>query len=1292
MRKCCQSGKNGIWSVKSLAKAVAATALGIPALSHAALPAPTVTLSTIGNNAYNGTGTNSINSVAISRNNVVTRGSYQYVAYYDNSTPSVRLARRLLSGGAWSVFDTGYVPFAVTDDHDNISIAIDGDGYMHMSWGMHNNTMNYVVSNTSVNSVASWTAANVTFSRPTFWNQTTGNTHSSVTYPEFVYIPNSPDMMFLYRQGASGNGDLYFVKYNTATKTWTKNLAIRGTNDSINAYWNNPIYDSTGKLLMTWTFRDTPAFQSNENILYAQSLDNGTTWQNQSGSAYTLPITRSQAQIISTIPENSTLINQTTMTVDRYDRPMVATWYAPKASEGDNTRQYMLEWYNGTSWQSSQITYRPTESLQTDSTVRELARPIVLTDEDNRVLVVMRYKEVNNNIVVAISDDRVTWETITLSSDNMGVYEPTYDAELWKRENKLHLYHQRLGTGGSNTVSILEWNAKAYFDALPTLNFWSSSAGGNWNDSTWTGGVPNAAGAYVGLGGGAAVLSGPATLTVTGTKTVGVLKFNDANNSFTLAAGVGGMLNLDNGGSAAGITVAAGNHTVAVPVTFPTAGATLTVAQPQYTLTLSSSISGGALTKAGPGTVSLTGTASVSSLAVTGGTLKVENTGSIGTVAVTLTGGTLAYGPTGTLNVVNNISGATGTVRQDGPGTLSFSGSNSFGTVSVAGGRLNHTVSIPSGVALSLSGGTYDLNGTNATFSSLSGSGGRLADLNGASGTTTVTFNAGSAVNATFYGAIQGTPTRTLAFVKTGTGTLTLSGSSANSSFTVLQGDLGYGATGAFGNAVVTVTPQSASTSADARARILLSNGVTLANNIVLNGHNTNYSGAITVPGANDSATITGTITVNNGFLGTGNTLFGPTGTGLLTIAGPLNNSGPNFVGVRNGNVRFSYPGGTTGSVSLFRINQGNISLGADNGLPSMADVDMSPSGSSTFDLRGYDQTLASVTRSSGSSSATITNSSTGDRSVLTTTSASNFTMPALLTGNLSYRHAGLGTATLAVTPTNSGEIAATGSGRVVVSPILRSGILAASNGGNVTLNLAGSSSTNVLVGDVGALNVSAGGTVTIPSVSRSTTRQKVLITGTLSIDSAGSVDVGNADVVVRAATEAIVRAEVASWWNEGGRNGFGLGSSLPAAATSGVDALATLAVAANVSATGTAYTTSFAGVSVTTTDILVKYTYLGDTDLSGKVDAQDLANLVAGLRSSTSANPLTGWRNGDTNYDNVVDGSDFSNLLLAMRLQGASFGDGPETGGGGGAVPEPSAAAALLLVPAFLGRRTRRE
>jgi hypothetical protein len=65
---------------------------------------------------------------------------------------------------------------------------------------------------------------------------------------------------------------------------------------------------------------------------------------------------------------------------------------------------------------------------------------------------------------------------------------------------------------------------------------------------------------------------------------------------------------------------------------------------------------------------------------------------------------------------------------------------------------------------------------------------------------------------------------------------------------------------------------------------------------------------------------------------------------------------------------------------------------------------------------------------------------------------------------------------------------------------------------------------------------------------------------------------------------------------------------------------------------------TPFDGTSTTANDVLVKYTYFGDADLSGTVTGADYQQIDNGF-----GNNLTGWSNGDFNYDGIINGSDFA-------------------------------------------------
>ena len=412
---------------------------------------------------------NDVNHVSFRQNSLtsvqVGSDTYQFASYYRTVTGSntrrVTIARRLLDSSDWDVFNytTGFSDpnSNATDSHNAINIGIDGDGYMHMSWGMHNNNLIYRKSTASVlNSNPIAFGSNVPM---------TGMNENSVTYPQFYNLPDG-DLLGFYRNGGSGNGNTYLNRYDTATDTWSavQHPLFDGISSSVNAYFNTLAFDSQGVLHATWTDRSTSAFQTNHNIYYARSADQGVSWTKMDGTPYALPITESTAELVVPIPENSTLINQASMTVDGNDNPVVATWWAPGSAEGDFTRQYMLSYYNGAAWQTSQISNRPLEPLQTDATVRDLARPLVMVDDDNRTIVVMRYDQRSDVVTVGYSQDKQNWNLVDLTADGLGDWEPTYDAALWQRENKLHLLYQPVGLGSTNsTISVLEWDAKTFF-------------------------------------------------------------------------------------------------------------------------------------------------------------------------------------------------------------------------------------------------------------------------------------------------------------------------------------------------------------------------------------------------------------------------------------------------------------------------------------------------------------------------------------------------------------------------------------------------------------------------------------------------------------------------------------------------------------------------------------------------------------------------------------------------------------------------------------------------------------
>jgi hypothetical protein len=164
--------------------------------------------------------------------------------------------------------------------------------------------------------------------------------------------------------------------------------------------------------------------------------------------------------------------------------------------------------------------------------------------------------------------------------------------------------------------------------------------------------------------------------------------------------------------------------------------------------------------------------------------------------------------------------------------------------------------------------------------------------------------------------------------------------------------------------------------------------------------------------------------------------------------------------------------------------------------------------------------------------------------------------------------------------------------------------------------------------------------------------------------------------------------------------NGNGITSSLAATDPTYLTALGVLLNNDGSGHTIFSSSNPFDGTSPALNDVLVKYTYYGDTNLDGAVDGSDYTNIDNGFH-----NNLTGWVNGDFNYDGVVDGSDYTLIDNAYNMQGASLGSNPAALiasdteqimgqiAGTASVPEPAGVGVILMGgTTFLSRRRRSQ
>ena len=396
---------------------------------------------------------NQINAVIFRKNSVTSFNGSQYAAFYDPESRVV-LAKRKLPSTAWEIKATAFIG-NTADAHNAISIAVDGRGVLHLSWNNHNTPLRYA-RGTSPGSLDLKESTMV------------GIREQSVTYPEFYNLPNG-DLLFLYRDGASGSGNLVLNRYQATSRKWERiqdNL-IDGEGKR-NAYPQTAV-DSKGTIHLSWVWRETPDVATNHDLCYARSADGGRTWTKSSGEKYQVPINAETAEYISRVPQNSELINQTSITADRDGNAYVATFWRAAHS---TVPQYRLIYFDGSRWQQIQISNRTTAfSLSGGGTRRiPISRPQVVVDSRGarpKVIVMFRDVERGNRASVAVCDNiaRCNWIVRDLSELRLGMWEPTFDQTLWDKKQELHIFAQLVGQGdeeklenlGQQTVSIVEW-------------------------------------------------------------------------------------------------------------------------------------------------------------------------------------------------------------------------------------------------------------------------------------------------------------------------------------------------------------------------------------------------------------------------------------------------------------------------------------------------------------------------------------------------------------------------------------------------------------------------------------------------------------------------------------------------------------------------------------------------------------------------------------------------------------------------------------------------------------------
>ncbi len=437
------------------------------------------------------------------------------------------------------------------------------------------------------------------------------------------------------------------------------------------------------------------------------------------------------------------------------------------------------------------------------------------------------------------------------------------------------------------------------------LSNWTATAGGSWGTAAnWDNGVPLAVGDSATLG-NSIPASSAATITLDDARTVSGLTFSATNGrSYTIAAGSGGSLSLNNGTSNLNVNVVAGSQTISAPVSLSSSSVTTNIAAGAK-LTISGILSGaGQLIHDGPGTLILTGANTNSGgVTISGGVLQ----GNAASLTSDITNdASLVFNQTidGTYS---NAIGGSGAVTKTGAANLTITGNNSYtGLTTIAVGTLTQngatlTGNVDNQDTFVYSGGTFNghlINEQTATFNAAFTAGnGMENDAIAANSGQNVTLNGAGLINYgsfTMNGGVlrlaagaanQNIGNLTLA---TATSTLNLGGATLTNIGTLnLTGSLVNGSTGTLTNSA----SGTISGTGTITAQLNNNGGIVVGTGTLNVTQNSTNSGTIQLTGLTSSLN-GGTIANSGTIQGFGNLGAAVTNTGTIEATGGTLNVG----------------------------------------------------------------------------------------------------------------------------------------------------------------------------------------------------------------------------------------------------------------------------------------------------------------------------------------------------------------------------------------------------------------
>uniref|UniRef100_A0A8H7N5W2 Fucose-specific lectin n=1 Tax=Bionectria ochroleuca TaxID=29856 RepID=A0A8H7N5W2_BIOOC len=225
-------------------------------------------------------------------------GGFEWLAYLRNPTSgsfsnnNVMVARRDMTSGALNrdclkkTASEDCVLFADDAGHNQPSIALDGDGFVHVFTSMHNNAWRYYRSDDPY-------SASLIDQSSTMPDQGV-----LITYP--VIKRDASGNLWLAVRGDSGDGVArggYLYKYETAKKTWSR-VTIWAYRKGYSVYPDDIQFSSDGDIHLQWEWSKYPASAGRHEGSYLRYKPSSGEFKTIIGDVVSVPVTQSTSNVV----------------------------------------------------------------------------------------------------------------------------------------------------------------------------------------------------------------------------------------------------------------------------------------------------------------------------------------------------------------------------------------------------------------------------------------------------------------------------------------------------------------------------------------------------------------------------------------------------------------------------------------------------------------------------------------------------------------------------------------------------------------------------------------------------------------------------------------------------------------------------------------------------------------------------------------------------------------------------------------------------------------------------------